>query len=470
MERTLVKDTSRLIGKKVRVSGWVHARRDHGKIMFIDLRDRTGLLQVVFSGNTLPEANYLRPEYVVSIEGEVKERPEKLINPSMESGTVELLAESIVVHAEAKTPPFPLDSAGYEIDEELRLRYRYLDLRRERMRKNMRVRAKVAQFVRHFLDELDFVEIETPYITKGTPEGAREFVIPSRLHPGKFYVLPQSPQQFKQLLMVGGMERYYQLAKVFRDEDPRADRSFGEFTQIDLEMSFTSQEEILALVEGLLVGMVRDIFSEKHITKVPFPRIPYDEAMEKWGTDKPDLRKDPNDPNELSFAFIVDWPMFEWNKEEKHWDPNHHIFTAPRPDHAKLLTKDPGKVRSLQHDVVLNGLEIGGGSIRITDPVMQEEVFNLVGIERNEGKSKFAHMLEAFTYGVPPHGGIAIGLDRMLIPLLSEKNLREVQAFPKTGDGRDLLMGAPSTLPSSKIADLHISVVRPKGKKPRSSK
>lgn len=458
MERTLAAHTPKHLGQSVAVSGWVHARRDHGKIIFIDLRDRSGLLQVVFSGDLAKEAAALRPEYVVTVEGTVKERPVGMVNPELESGEVELAAEHLTMNASSKTPPFPLSTSGLEIDEEARLRYRYLDLRRPRMQQNLRQRAKVAQFVRRYLDELDFVEVETPYITKGTPEGAREFVIPSRLQPGKFYVLPQSPQQFKQLLMVAGLERYYQLAKVFRDEDPRADRAFGEFTQIDLELSFTSQEEILEIVEGLLIGMVRDLFPDKHITSVPFPRLRHDETVAKWGTDKPDLRKDKKNVNELAFAFIVDWPMFEWNKEEKRWDPNHHIFTAPRPDHVSLLSKDPAKVRSLQHDLVLNGLEVGGGSIRITDPKVQEIVFDLVGIEKEEGKSKFAHMLEAFTYGVPPHGGIAIGLDRMLIPLMGEENLREVQAFPKTGDGRDLLMGAPNELPPERLKELHIAV------------
>jgi aspartyl-tRNA synthetase len=462
MERTLAKDTPKRIGQKISVSGWVHARRDHGKIIFVDLRDRSGLVQIVFSGDILAEATDLRPEYVVTVVGEVKERPASLVNPNLESGTVELSAEEVTVHAEAITPPFPLDTDGYEIDEELRLRYRYLDLRRDRLQKNVRKRAEVARFIRHFLDALGFCEVETPYITKGTPEGAREFAVPSRLHPGKFYVLPQSPQQFKQLLMVAGLERYYQLARIFRDEDPRADRSYGEATQIDMEISFVTQEEILAVVEEMAVTMVRDLFPDKRITAVPFPRIPYAEALKKWKTDKPDLREHKDDRNELAFAFIVDWPAFEWNKMEKRWDPHHHIFTAPRPEDIPLLVKDPGKVRSLQHDFVLNGLEIGGGSIRITDPAVQEQVFELVGIEKEEGKSTFAHMLEAFRYGVPPHGGIAIGLDRMLIPLTGEANLREVMAFPKTGDGRDLMMGAPSVLPPKKIRELHIQPLPPK--------
>lgn len=465
MERILASHTPKHLGQQALVSGWVHARRDHGKIIFIDLRDRSGLLQVVFSGSNVAEAAKLRPEDVVTVEGQIKERPKTMVNPNIESGTVELVAEHLSIQARAKTPPFPLATPGYEIDEEIRLRYRYLDLRRDRMQRNLRIRAQVARFVRRFLDELGFVEIETPYVTKGTPEGAREFAIPSRLHPGKFYVLPQSPQQFKQLLMVAGFERYYQLARVFRDEDPRADRAYGEATQIDLELSFTSQNEILELVESMFIALVRDVFPHLSITSIPFPRIPYKQAIEKYQTDKPDLRKKRTDSNELAFCFIVDWPLFEWNKKDRRWDPHHHIFTAPRPEDVKLLAERPGEVRSLQHDLVLNGFEIGGGSIRITDPKIQEKIFELVGIEKEEGRHKFQHMLEAFEYGVPPHGGIAIGLDRMLIPLLGETSLREVIAFPKTGDGRDLMVGAPSTLAEEKLRELNISVVKSKKKK-----
>ncbi|HEY4498309.1 MAG TPA: amino acid--tRNA ligase-related protein [Candidatus Paceibacterota bacterium] len=449
------------VGEEVELAGWVDSRRDHGKLIFIDLRDKEGLVQLVFSvkdEELRKQADELRPEWVIRVRGKVVERPEEMKNPNLKTGNLEVAVSELEILAKAETPPFPLDSDGYEINEELRLKYRYLDLRRQRLKRNLVIRHQAAQFVRKFLSDRGFTEIETPYITKGTPEGAREFVMPARLHPGKFYVLPQSPQQFKQLLMVAGLERYFQLARVFRDEDPRADRAYGEATQIDIEVSFMSQEEILSLVEEMFLELVKVIFPEKRITQVPFPRIPYDEAMEKYKTDKPDLRENREDPNELAFCFIVDWPMFEWNEEEKRWDPHHHIFTAPRASDIPLLDSDPAKVRSWQHDLVLDGYEIAGGSIRITDPEVQAKVFELVGIPKEEGRSRFEHMLEAFGYGVPPHGGIAIGFDRMLIPLLNEPNLREVMAFPKTGDGRDLMMGAPSTIEERQLKELKIRI------------
>src|SRR3989344_2479781 len=286
MERALISQTPQKVGEKVKVAGWVHTRRDHGKLIFVDLRDRSGLLQVVFG----EEVSELRPEWEIEVECEIVNRPAQMANPEIPTGAVELKATNLKILARAKTPPFPLDTDGYDICEEIRLKYRYLDLRRERLQKNIRTRHRVAQFIRRFLTDNDFIEIETPYITKGTPEGAREFIIPARLQKGKFYTLPQSPQQFKQLLMVAGFERYFQLARIFRDEDPRADRAYGEATQVDIEMSFMSQEEILELIEKMLAGLVKDIFPEKKITSVPFPRIPYDEAMQKYGSDKPDLR------------------------------------------------------------------------------------------------------------------------------------------------------------------------------------
>lgn len=459
--RILSTDTAKKIGEKVRLAGWVQSRRDHGKLIFIDLRDREGLIQLVFKPDNeglYKMADSLRPEWVIEVVGEVEERPSGMANPEIPTGKVEVKVSELKVLAQAKTSPFPLDSDGYEINEELRLKYRYLDLRRARLRKNLIVRHKTSQFIRQFLSNSGFIEIETPYITKGTPEGAREFVIPSRLQPGKFYTLPQSPQQFKQLLMVAGIEKYFQIARVFRDEDPRTDRAYGELTQVDIELSFTSQEEILKMVEEMIASLVEEVFPEKRITEVPFPRISYDEAMKNYGSDKPDIRKNKNDKNELAFCFVVDWPLFEWNKGEKRWDPHHHIFTAPKSEDIPLLESDPGKARSWQHDLVLNGFEVAGGSIRITDPKIQEKIFELVGIPKEEGRSKFQHMLEAFEYGVPPHGGIAIGLDRILIPLIGEPNLREVIAFPKTGDGRDLMMGAPSEIEDKQLRELHIKI------------
>lgn len=454
-------ETPQRVGEEVELAGWVDTRRDHGKLIFIDLRDKEGVVQLVFSARDerlRREGDALRPEYVVRVKGRVVERPTEMVNPELPTGEVEVQVSDLEVLAKSETPPFPLDTDGYEISEELRLKYRYLDLRRRRLARNLKVRHEAAQFVRRFLSERGFIEVETPYITKGTPEGAREFVIPARLNPGKFYTLPQSPQQFKQLLMVAGVEKYFQFARVFRDEDPRADRAYGEATQIDIEMSFVQQDDILDLIEEMFVALVGELLPEKKISKLPFPRIPYAEVIKKYKTDKPDLRGDPNDPNELAFAFVVDWPMFEWNEEERRWDPHHHIFTAPRNEDVELLSKDPAKARSLQHDFVLNGYEIGGGSMRITDPEVQSRVFELVGIPQEQGRSKFAHMLEAFTYGAPPHGGIAIGFDRMLIPMLNEPNLREVIAFPKTGDGRDLMMDAPSEIDEKQLQELGLEI------------
>ncbi|MFN7088478.1 MAG: amino acid--tRNA ligase-related protein, partial [Candidatus Paceibacteria bacterium] len=335
MERIWSKYAKDRVGDVLCVAGWVQSRRDHGKIIFIDLRDRSGILQTVFT----PEdsalyklADSLRPEWVIEVTGKVEKRPNGMENPNIPTGLVELKASELKILAKAKTPPFPLDTDGYEIDEELRLKYRYLDLRRERLKKNLILRHKASQFVRRFLDGRGFIEVETPYITKGTPEGAREFVIPSRLHPGKFYTLPQSPQQFKQLLMVAGLEKYFQLARVFRDEDPRKDRAYGEATQIDIEMSFVTQDDVLKLTEEMFINLVKEVFPEKKISQVPFPRIPYDESMAKYNTDKPDLRKNSQDSNELAFCFIIDWPMFGWNESENRWDPHHHIFTSPHKE------------------------------------------------------------------------------------------------------------------------------------------
>src|SRR3990167_11011151 len=313
MQRIWISEITGKVGQEAVLFGWVNGRRDMGKLVFIDLRDRSGIVQVVFPpGNPglSKVAGDLRPEFVVSVRGKVNARPPKQVNPNLPTGTVEVEALEAVVLNQAKTPPFEIDKDTAGVSEETRLAYRYLDLRSERMRKNLELRHRMIKFFRDWLSERGFLEIETPMLTKGTTEGAREFIVPSRLHPGKFYVLPQSPQQFKQLLMVAGVERYFQLARVFRDEDPRADRAYGEATQIDIEVSFMSQEEILSLVEEMFLELVKVIFPEKRITQVPFPRIPYDEAMEKYKTDKPDLRENREDPNELAFCFIVDWPMF----------------------------------------------------------------------------------------------------------------------------------------------------------------
>lgn len=462
MERTLVSDSVKKVGEKIKLDGWVNSIRDHGKITFLDLRDRTGLVQCV--GQNLPK---FTAESVVEIEGKVANRPEELINPKLETGKVEIQIENLKVISLAKELPIPVDGVGLDIDEKIRLKYRYLDLRRPRMARNLRVRSKVTTFLRNYLVERGFAEVETPILTKTTPEGARDFIVPSRLQPGKFYALPQSPQQYKQLLMVAGFERYFQIARCFRDEDPRADRAYGEFTQIDIEMSFTSQDEIINLVERMFTRMVKEIFPEKKITSSPWPRISYKEAKEKYHTDKPDLRKDKNDSDELAFAWVVDFPLFtEQSKEDffhgsgsAKWAPSHHMFTAPHPDDIPLLDKDPAKVRGLQHDLVLNGYEVGGGSIRIHEPEVQAKIFDLIGFSEKQ-KQEFAHMLEAFTYGVPPHGGIAPGIDRLLMVVLGEPSLREVIAYPMTAGGVTAVMDAPSEATEEQLKELNIKVTQ----------
>ncbi len=468
MERTLNNETPQKIGEEVLLKGWVNTRRDHGKIIFIDLRDRTGLLQVVFVRLAddksrqvgLEEAKDLRSEWVVEIKGIVKERPEKLINPKLETGKVEVEAKELKVLAKADDLPFDVGSDGLEINEEVRLKYRYLDLRRPRMAKNLRMRHKVIKLIRNFLDERDFVEIETPILTKATPEGARDFLVPSRLQPGNFYAMPQSPQQYKQLLMVAGFEKYYQIARCFRDEDPRADRAYGEFTQLDLELSFPTQEEILSLMEELYKKIIKDLFPEKHLTFDTFPRLNYEEVMEQYGNDKPDLRKDKNDPNELAFCFVINFPLFEWKERENRWDAMHHPFTAPRVEDVADLMADKNfeKLKAYQHDFVLNGFEIGGGSIRITDPEIQKKIFEIMGHKPEAIERKFGHLLQAFRYGVPPHGGIAPGIDRFLMIVQNEANLREVIAYPMTSSGQTAVMDAPSEVDEDQLKELHITI------------
>ncbi len=454
MKRIFVNETINKIGEKVKVSGWVNVRRDHGKLIFIDLRDRTGLLQVVFAGDIVKEADMLRSEWVVSIEGKIKERPENLRNSKIETGNVELEAEVLEILNESKTPPFEIGDKN-KIGEELRMEYRYLDLRDPKMQKNLIKRSEVLRFLNDYFKERKFIEVETPDLTKGTPEGAREFVVPSRKQPGKFYVLPQSPQQFKQLLMVAGFERYFQIARCFRDEDSRGDRQ-PEFTQLDIEMSFVEEDDVMNLIEEMLINLVKKIFPEKKISKEPFPKIDYDEAMEKYQTDKPDLRKDKNNPNELAFAWVVNMPLFEYSKTEKKLVSSHHPFTAP----ATTDISEPEKLKAKAYDLVLNGYEVGGGSIRIHKRELQNKIFEILGLKTLEIEARFGHMLKAFEYGAPPHGGIALGLDRIVMILMNESSIREVIAFPKTGDDRDLLMGAPSEMNEKQLKELHIKCIK----------
>src|SRR3989338_4751579 len=467
MNRTAIKDTVNKVGETVTVYGWVNAIRKHGKIAFLDLRDRSGLVQAVdLTGEAFKK---IGNEYVLKVVGLIKSRPEKMINPKIVTGTIEMEIKDIEVISTSLEPPFPLDTDGYDINEESRIKYRYLDLRRPRMLKNMLIRSEVTSFIRNFLKDRGFIEVETPILTKTTPEGARDFIVPSRLQPGKFYALPQSPQQYKQLLMVAGLEKYFQIASCFRDEDPRHDRAYGEFTQLDLEMSYVEQEDILNLTEELFTTLVGKLFPEKHLAQKPWPRLKYHEVIKKYGSDKPDLRKNKEDKNELAFAWTLNFPLFTEQSEKDYFHgsgkakfaPSHHMFTAPNPDDIALLDKDPLKVRGLQHDLVLNGYEVGGGSIRIHDPKIQEKVFELIGFNK-EQKAQFEHLLTAFKYGVPPNGGIAPGIDRLLMVLLNEPSLREVMAYPTLSSGQTSVLNAPSEATPEQLAELHIQVSRSK--------
>lgn len=466
--RILTAETPTKIGQSVELRGWVHARRNMGKIVFFDLRDRTGLAQIVVDpeqAEAYEVAKKIRPEFVIELQGKVKKREPRNVKPTP-TGGIEVHAESISILSESETPPFEIDRER-DVTEEIRLKYRYLDLRRDHLRHNLLMRHKVLQFLRRYLGERDFIEIQTPILTKSTPEGARDFLVPSRLNRGKFFALPQSPQQYKQLLMVAGFERYFQIAPCFRDEDARVDRSPGEFYQLDMEMSFITQDEILELTETMLTEMVRTLFPEKRMMQTPWPRLDWAETVAEYGTDKPDLRKDKTDKDELAFAWVVNFPLFNKQTREDFFHgagqnlaPSHHMFTAPRESDIPLLDTEPAKARALQHDLVLNGIEVGGGSIRIHRPEIQEKVFDIIGFTP-EQKKQFNHLLTAFKYGVPPHGGIAPGIERLLMAILGEPNVKEVIAFPLTSEGRDPLMGAPAKVARGQLDDLGI-MLKPK--------
>ena len=465
MQRIRIIDTPKFIGQQVKLAGWVHVRRDHGRIIFVDLRDASGIIQTVIIpdyAEACDTAKKLRSEFVIEMEGTVKERPLSARNEKSPTGGVELEVSLITVLNESKTPPFEITKDTTEVHEDIRLKYRYLDLRNERMKNNIIMRSKVVKFIRDFYTEKEFIEIETPILTKGTPEGSREYVVPSRLHKGEFYVLPQSPQQFKQLLMVSGIEKYFQIAKCFRDEDQRGDRQ-PEFTQLDVEMSFTTQEEIMHVYEECMIELVKELYPEKKIKEIPFPVITYKESMEKYGNDKPDLRSDKNDPNELAFCWVVDFPMFEKN-EEGEIGASHHPFTAPLDEDLKLLEKKPLEARAKAYDIALNGYEIGGGSVRIHDKKLQHKIFEILGLKEENIQSRFGHMLEAFSYGAPPHGGMAAGLDRLIMILQNEPNIREIIAFPKDGEAKDLMMGSPSGLDETQLLEAGIKVIKRKKK------
>lgn len=464
MERIAIAETPGKIGERVRVAGWVSVRRDHGKLIFIDLRDASEVLQIVFrpdDDELYRQAEKLRPEWVIAAEGTVRARPAGMQNPAIATGSVELAVDKLNVLAEAKTPPFPLDTDGYNIEEELRLKYRYLDLRRERLQKNIRLRSRLIQAAREYLFQNGFTEIETPLLTKSTPEGARDFLVPSRLQPGKFYALPQSPQQYKQLLMVAGFERYFQMARAVRDEDLRADRGF-EHTQIDLEMSFVEPADVMRMTEGLIIHAgeaVGAVIKEK-----PFPVFSHQDALERFGEDKFDLRAEAEKPKGvLAFAWVKDFPMFE-KDEAGRLTYSHNPFTAPREeDREKLLRdEDIADLTSLQYDLVCNGFEVGGGGIRIHERAVLEKVFAILGHSPAEIQQKFGHILEAFEHGAPPHGGIALGVERLVMALTGEKSLREVQAFPMTSSGKTAVMEAPSEADPKQLTELGLEIRKPR--------
>ena len=473
-DRIYIKDLKENTGREVIIAGWVDVRRDQGKMVFFDLRDMTGMVQCValpshaetieqaLGRSPMGEAKEIRPEWVLKITGKVNQRPDKNINAEILNGDLELEATSIEILNRAETAPFQINENSVGVNEDIRMKYKYLDLRTERMQKNIRMRDKIITFFRDYMHQDGFIEIETPILMKGTPEGSREYVVPSRLFHGQFYVLPQSPQQFKQLCMVAGFEKYFQVARCMRDEDTRGDRQ-PEFTQLDYEMSFVTQEEVLQFTEMMFIELIKNVYPEKKITEIPFPRMSYTESMKKYCNDKPDLRKNKEDPNELAFAWILDFPMFEKN-EEGEIQAVHHPFCSVKPEDKEKFMKgeDLFSIRANAYDLVLNGYELSSGSIRIHEREVQKQVFKLLKISEEEQQKKFGHMLEAFTFGAPPHGGFAPGIDRIVMILQNEPNIREVIAFPKTGEGRDLMMGSPAPITEKQLKELGIKLDKKK--------
>lgn len=464
-KRTYINELSGKKGDKVTICGWINTRRDQGKMIFLDFRDTTGVVQGVIlpKSDALETGKILREEFVVEVEGVVNARPEKNIKKEVLNGDIELEVLEITVLNESQVPPFPLDTDTRKVDEMSRLRYRYLDMRSERMRKNILNRSKTQHFIRNFLHSEGFVEIETPLLSAPTPEGARSFVVPSRIYKGEFYSLPQSPQQYKQLLMVGGFEKYFQFAKCMRDEDTRGDRQ-PEFTQLDIEMSFVTEEDVMELNERLLIETVKKCYPEKKIQQIPFPRMSYKEAMEKYKTDRPDVREDKKDPDLLAFLWIVDFPMFEKTGEDNldntgEWTFTHNPFSKPRDEFLEdfMQKKNIEDILTTQYDITLNGMEIGGGSIRNHKKDALQKTFEIMGYDERRIKDNFGHMLEAMDFGAPPHGGIAWGFDRLMMILEEEPNIREVIPFAKTGDGKDLMMNAPADISEKQKKELGIN-------------
>lgn len=459
MQRTRIESLESFINQEVVIKGWVHVARDQGKVVFLDIRDESGIVQGVVFGKPelLESVKDVRPEYVVSIHGKVNERPEKMKKSNVVNGNIELEITGLSVLNNADTPPFSVIDDTSNTDEEVRLAHRYLDLRTSRMQHNIRTRSEFIRHCREYLYQQYFVEIETPLLTESTPEGSRDFVVPSRHHPGKFYALPQSPQQYKQLLMNSGFERYMQLARALRDEDLRADRGF-EHTQLDLEMAFVTQDDVLRLVEGMIIHTVETMGYT--IKEKPFPRISYEEAMNTYGADKFDLRtEEEKEAGVLAYAWVIDFPFFE-QTDAGEWTFTHNPFSSPKEEHLDdlLAGRNIEAIKAAQYDLVCNGYEAGGGSIRAHKPDIIRAVYRIMGYTEEQIEASVGHMLKAFTYGTPPHGGIALGIERNIMNLTGETQLREVQAFPMTRRGHTAVMKAPKSLTPEQLAELQLRV------------
>jgi len=454
----------KLIGKDVEICGWIEVIREHGKLIFFELRDRYGVVQCVISkkNSKFNDFKKLTKESCVQIKGKINQRPKGTENKNISTGKVELSVEDFEIFNLCPGLPFELNEKN--INEDLRLKYRFLDLRSKRMQKNILTRSKILKYVRDYFYENNFVEIETPVLAKSTPEGARDYVVPSRNFKGKFYALPQSPQLFKQLSQVAGFDRYIQMAKCFRDEDLRSDRQ-PEFTQVDVEMSFIEVDDIISIIEGLLKKLFKEILNIQ--IKTPFKRISYEEAMKKYKTDRPDLRGETGFDKDYAFCWVVDFPLFEYDKQDKKYKSMHHPFTMPN---LKDFKKDKHSARSLAYDVVLNGVEIGGGSIRIHNSEIQEKVFDVLGISKKQAQEKFGFLLEALSYGAPPHGGIALGFDRLCQIILNEDSIRETITFPKNKEAKDVMLDAPSTISSRQLKEVGIELVEEKKKSSKKTK